>query len=39
MRPGGSAGGFIVRVSVAPEKFHQMMRAMRDAAEAPTQPH
>src|ERR1700688_3266891 len=39
MRPGGSAGGFIVRVSVAPEKLHEMMRAMRDAAEAPAQPH
>ncbi|MDB5039600.1 MAG: hypothetical protein JWN27_326 [Candidatus Eremiobacteraeota bacterium] len=39
MRPGGSAGGFIVRVSVAPEKLHEMMRAMRDAAEAPPQPH
>jgi hypothetical protein len=39
MRPGGSAGGFIVRVSIAPEKLHEMMRAMRDAGEAPTQPH
>jgi hypothetical protein len=39
MRSGGSAGGFIVRVSVAPEKLHAMMRAMRDAADTPAQPH
>jgi hypothetical protein len=39
MRPGGSAGGFILRVSIAPEKWHEMMRAMRDAAGAPVQPH